>query len=120
MKRTKLSRWRLLPLRYKLAIYFIFFSAVMLVFLWIFQTVFLESCYTIIKQHQVSQCASEIIESIESGNNTSETINTISKENEMSVYVYDSSDELMVWRYATEFSNPSGRRDPNTRTAYKR
>ena len=108
----------MLPLRYKLAIYFIFFSAVMLVFLWIFQTVFLESCYTIIKQHQVSQCASEIIESIESGNNTSETINTISKENEMSVYVYDSSDELMVRRYATEFNNPSGLRDINTRSVY--
>ena len=49
----------------------------MLVFLWIFQTVFLESCYTIIKQHQGSQCASEIIESIESGNNTSETLSLL-------------------------------------------
>ena len=60
----------MLPLRYKLGIYFIAFSAIMLIFLWVFQTVFLEACYTFIKQHQVKTYASQIIESIESGENT--------------------------------------------------
>lgn len=119
MKQTKpLGRWRLLPLRYKLAIYFIAFSAIMLIFLWIFQTVFLETCYTFIKQYQVKKCASEIIGSIESGKNTSETIKTISRQNEMSVFVYDSTDELLVKRYSTEFNNPSGLREINMRSVY--
>jgi len=65
----------MLPLRYKLGIYFIAFSAIMLIFLWVFQTMFLESCYTLIKQHQVKTYASQIIKSIQSGENTTETIN---------------------------------------------
>lgn len=108
----------MLPLKYKLGIYFIAFSAIMLIFLWVFQTVFLESCYTLIKQHQVKTYASEIIKSIESGENTTETINQLSRENEMSVYVYDSSDNMMIKKYSSEFNNPSGMREMQTQSVY--
>ncbi|MBR1732029.1 MAG: HAMP domain-containing histidine kinase [Ruminococcus sp.] len=108
----------MLPLRYKLGIYFIAFSAIMLIFLWIFQTVFLETCYTFIKQHQVKTYASQIIESIESGENTTETINSLSRENEMSVFVYDSTDGLMTKKYSSEFNNPIGMREMTTQSVY--
>lgn len=108
----------MLPLRYKLGIYFIAFSAIMLVFLWIFQTMFLETCYTLIKQHQVKTYASQIIKSIQSGENTTDTINNLSRENEMSVYVYDSTDGVMSKKYSSEYINPSGMREINMQSVY--
>ncbi len=108
----------MLPLRYKLGIYFIAFSAIMLAFLWIFQTVFLEACYTAIKQHQVKNYASQIIDSINSGKNTTKTINKLSRENEMSVFVYDSTDGLMSKKYSSEFNNPLGMRDIDTESVH--
>ncbi len=119
MRQTdKISRWRSLPLRYKLSIYFIAFSAVMLVFLWIFQIAFLDTCYTLIRQAQVQRCASQITSSIKSGENVDSAISSISRENEMSVFVYDSSDEIMTKEYGSEFNNPSGLRDINMHNVY--
>ena len=109
----------MLPLRYKLGIYFIAFSAIMLIFLWVFQTVFLETCYTLIRQHQVRSNASQIINSIKSGENTTDTINNLSRENEMSVYVYDSTDDFMLKKYSSEFNNPSGMREIDIQSVYK-
>ena len=108
----------MLPLRYKLGIYFIAFSAIMLVFLWVFQTVFLETCYTLIKRHQVNNYASKIIESIQIGENTTDTINSLSRDNEMSVYVYDSTDGVMSRKYSSEFNNPAGMREINMQSVY--
>ena len=108
----------MLPLRYKLGIYFIAFSAIMLVFLWVFQTVFLETCYTLIKRYQVKEYASKIIESIHSGENTTDTINSLSRDNEMSVYVYDSTDGVMSRKYSSEFNNPAGMREINMQSVY--
>lgn len=108
----------MLPLRYKLGIYFIAFSAIMLMFLWIFQTVFLENCYTFIKQHQVKTYAEKIIDSIQSGENTTDTINRLSRENELSVYVYDSTDGLMSEKYTSQYINPTGLREINMQSVY--
>lgn len=119
MKQTKkISRWRRLPLRYKLSIYFIAFSAAMLVFLWVFQIAFLETCYTLIRQAQVESYAFKISASIKSGDNTANVINSLSRELEMSVYVYDSTDEIMTKEYGSEFNNPSGLRDINMHNVY--
>ncbi|MCH5299134.1 MAG: HAMP domain-containing histidine kinase [Ruminococcus sp.] len=119
MKQTKLNRWRLLPLSYKLSIYFIGFSAIMLCFLWIFQTMFLENCYTLIKQHQVSTYAAQITRSIKDETLTdSDSIGSISRQNEMSVYVYDSSNAILTKKYSSEFNNPLGLRDINMSNVY--
>ncbi len=90
----------------------------MLVFLWIFQIAFLDTCYTMIRQAQVEKYASEITANIKSGDNVSSAINSISRENEMSVFVYDSSDEIMTKEYGSEFNNPSGLRDINMHSVY--
>ena len=118
MKQTKISRWKSLPLRYKLSIYFIAFSVAMLVFLWIFQIAFLETCYKLIRQSQVKGYASEITRSIESGDDTATKIFNISRENEMSVYVYNSTDAIMTKEYDSEYNNPSGLRDINMHVVY--
>lgn len=119
MKRIKKqSKWSLLPLRYKLSIYFFAFSAVMLACLWIFQTAFLELCYTGIKLNQVKNCAATISASIKNGNDTTDTINYLSKENEMSVYVYNSTEAIMVQQYASDYNNPTGRSEMAMHKAY--
>lgn len=119
MKQTKLKRWRLLPLKYKLSIYLIAFSAIMLSFLWIFQTMFLENFYTLIKQHSVSTYASEITQSIKDGSlTTSDSISDISRQNEMSVYVYDSSSAILTKKYSSEFNNPVGMREIDMSSVY--
>ena len=90
----------------------------MLVFLWIFQIAFLETCYKLIRQSQVKGYASEITRSIESGDDTATKIFNISRENEMSVYVYNSTDAIMTKEYDSEYNNPSGLRDINMHVVY--
>ncbi len=87
-------------------------------FLWVFQIAFLDTCYTLIRQAQVQTCAGEITDAIKSGKNVSDVVNSISRENEMSVFVYDSSDEIMTKEYVSEFNNPSGLRDINMHRVY--
>lgn len=119
MRQTdKISRWRSLPLRYKLSIYFISFSVVMLIFLWVFQVAFLDTCYAIIRQAQVESYASKITKNIKSGSNVIPSINSLSRENEMSVFVYDSGDEIMTREYGSEFNNPLGIRGINMHKVY--
>ncbi len=117
MKQTKLRRWRLLPLRYKLSIYFMAFSASMLIFLWVFQLAFLETCYTLIKQEQVRSYASKVTTAIRNGENT-DAINNVLRQNEMSVYVYNSSNTILEKKYTGEFNNPSGIRDIDMHEVY--
>lgn len=112
MRRTKNhSVWKMLPLRYKLSVYFMCFSILMLGCLWVFQIAFLETSYTFIKKEQVTSCANEITEKILSGKGTIGAIDGISKSNEMSVYIYDSSSTILMPRYTSEYSNPVGRFD---------
>lgn len=109
----------MLPLRYKLSLYLIIFSAIVLAFLWVFQTAFLEVCYEEIKINQIKNCASQISQSIKDDEDTTLTINTISKENEMSVFVYNSSDTIIVQEYASDYNNPSGRDEMEMHHVYE-
>lgn len=117
MKQKGLKRWRLLPLRYKLSIYFMAFSACMLIFLWVFQLAFLETCYTFIKQAQVKDYAARVITAIQNGE-SSDTITGVLRRNEMSVYVYDSSDTILEKKYTGEFSNLAGRQTLDMHEVY--
>lgn len=108
----------MLPLRYKLSIYFIAFSGIMLVFLWIFQTAFLESCYTFIKQAQVKRTAAQITADIKNNESAADSINSLSMQNEMSVYVYDTSETIFEKKFSTEYSNPIGIRNIDMHTVY--
>lgn len=90
----------------------------MLVFLWVFQIAFLDTCYTLIRRAQVQSCASHITTKLKNGGNVTSEINSFSRENEMSVFVYDTSDEIMTKEYGSEFNNPLGLRDINMHNVY--
>ena len=89
------------PLRVHLAIGFLVFSVLLLVVLWLFQTVFLESFYKSIKTHQVKSCAYSLSAYIES-DSFSDLITEIEEQNEMKVSVYDTDTAFFICLYATE------------------
>ncbi len=115
MKQTK---WKLLPLKYKLAAYFLVIVCVMLVLLWIFQIVFLEGFYKSIKSTRVEQSAKQISVSIKN-NNLEDIVDNISRKNGLSVYVYDTSSPIFLKKYSCEYNNPIGGGDFQEHQAYK-
>lgn len=107
-----------LGLRHKLTVYFIGFCALMLACLWIMQIVFLENIYTQIKLTQVENCAELISETIKEKNGTAEIVENISQKNEISVYIYDTSDGIIAQRYSSEYMNPLGKTDLELSNVY--
>ena len=116
MKQTK--NWNTLPLKYKLAAYFIVIVCVMLVLLWVFQIVFLDGFYKSIKSTQVEQSAKQISVSIKN-NTLEEAVNDISRSNGLSVYIYDTSSPIFLKKYSCEYNNPVGIDDFQEHQAYK-
>ena len=57
-----------LGIRWKLITYFALFVAVILVLLWLFQTVFLDSFYKAIKTRNAQTCGDSIVSKINSPN----------------------------------------------------
>ena len=81
-------RFEKMRIKYKLFFYLIIFTAIMLVLLWLFQTVFLESFYRSIKTQSVKASAQEIAENI----NTSDLqsyIDDVAQRNDITVRVFD-------------------------------
>lgn len=112
-------RWSMLPLSYKLAVYFLLIVFAMLILLWTFQIVFLDSFYKTIKSTQVEQYAKQISISIRNDNNIETTISNASKRNEMSVYLYDTSSPIFLKRYTSDYNNPSGKSEFEEHQAYR-
>lgn len=106
MKQTKQNSWKkLLPLRYKLAMYFFVLVCIMITLLWVFQIVFLESFYKTIKSTRVEQGAQQISLSVKNGGNVSEIIDNISRKNGLSVYVYDTTSPIFLKVYSQNYNN---------------
>lgn len=82
MKLNKMS------IKYKLFLYLLFFTAVMIVMLWLFQIVFLDDFYRQIKMHNIKASAEAIEENID--NKDIETLlNSISRQNETFIRIFD-------------------------------
>lgn len=96
-----------LPLNFKLLWYFLLFGIIMLIVLWLFQTFFLKSFYTMTKSAQVEKNASMISKSIESNKNVQQTIENVASYNSLSVYVYDTSETLYKKMFECEYDNPA-------------
>lgn len=78
-----------LSVKWKLFLYFTLFSCVILVLLWLFQTVFLDSFYKTIKKHEVHKYTQVIEKNIDS--DTIESfLQSLSQENGLCVLVLDS------------------------------
>ena len=90
-----------LPLRAHLAIGFLIFSALLLIVLWLFQTVFLESFYKTVKTTQVKSCAYSLSDYIESDSFT-ELAQEIEEQNSMVVSVYDIDGAVFTCVYSSD------------------
>ena len=88
------------PLRFYLSIGFLIFSALLLIVLWLFQTVFLESFYKGVKTRQVKSCASSLADYIDT-DNFSDLVTEIEEQNAMVVGVYDTSESVFICTYAS-------------------
>ena len=79
-----------LPLRVYLSGAFLIFSAVLLIFMWIFQTVLLDPFYKMVKTSQVERCANSVVNHIESDDLLS-MLKDIEEKNTMNVSVYETT-----------------------------
>lgn len=100
---------KLIPLKFKLFCYFLLFGGIILIILWLFQSFFLEGFYTMTKSAQVEKNSDIISRSIQENKNIRSTIENISRDNQLSVYVYDTTDSLYDLIYISEYDNPSTR-----------
>lgn len=73
-------------LKWKLTVYFFIFSLFMLILLWLFQTVFLESFYKAIKTKNITSCAQSIEQNIDN-NELYLLIDTIANQNDTCVLI---------------------------------
>ena len=79
-----------ISIKWKIAFYFVLFAAIMLVLLWLFQIVFLNSFYKSIKTQNIKSCAESIISNVDN-DSLQDLINQISSQNDVSVRIVDSS-----------------------------
>ena len=82
MKLNKIS------VRWQIFLGFVGFAGVLLVFLWLFQIVFLDSFYQSIKTENIKTCASAIEENIDS-RGLSALVDDISTQNDVSIRIFD-------------------------------
>lgn len=75
----------------------------MLVLLWVFQTVCFRSVYSRVRVNQVKKCASSIEENINS-NNITTLVENLAEQNDVMIYVYDTTDSTVRPVYSTDKS----------------
>lgn len=105
------------PLRFYLATGFLIFSALLLIVLWLFQTVFLDSFYKAIKTNQVKSCAYSVSDHI-NDDELSDLIADIEDQNNMSVAIYNTESKFFQAVYLTK-DRPEFHSMVNMQTAYE-
>lgn len=83
-----------MPLRYRVVMYFILFSFIMLILMWLFQTVFFKGFYRSVKISQVESCAKNIITMMQ-GTEDDEGVN-VDKVSAMVEYIYEQNDMMVA------------------------
>lgn len=83
------------PLSVYIACSFLIFSTILLVIIWLFQTVLLDPFYRTVKTHQVENCAKSVAHNIKEEDLRSMLLE-IEDQNDMSVSVYDTTNEFFV------------------------
>ncbi len=84
-----------LPLRIYLSCAFLSFSIVLIIIMWLFQSVFFDDFYRTIKTIQVDKCATSVSKNIENAD-TLKMLNEIEKQNSMDVSVYNTSTAIFT------------------------
>ncbi|MGN0452510.1 MAG: ATP-binding protein [Ruminococcus sp.] len=108
MKQTDSKKNRRTPtLKVKLLGYFLLFAAVMLLFLWLFQIVFLDDFYSVIKTEQLKICTYSVADNLDN-EDINELITDIRDQNNMNVGVFDTSSEIFVRVYSSRANGDWG------------
>ncbi len=95
------------PLSVYIACSFLVFSIILVSIMWIFQTVLLDPFYRTVKTHQVERCAKSVVHNIME-EDLKTMIVEIEDQNDMSVSVYNTSDEFFFPVYTPKrFMSPS-------------
>ncbi len=99
--------WSKLPLKVKLIGFFLLFAFLLLIFLWLFQIVFLDDFYKLIKTYQIKTSTSYISQNVED-EHIEELIESIHTGNSMSVAVYETSDDFFSLLYESSRDKDKG------------
>lgn len=83
-----------MPLRYRVVMYFLLFSLIMLILLWLFQTVFFKGFYRSVKISQVESAAKNLI-SMMQGDDDDVGVN-VDKVKTMVEYIYEQNDMMVA------------------------
>ena len=100
---TEKNKSKKMPLKVKLIAAFLGFTAIMLVVLWILQTVFLDDFYKVIRTRQVESTADYISENIDDSD-IIYYIEDVKEDNELEVAIYDTSTEFFRRLYTSDFN----------------
>ncbi|MGN1050968.1 MAG: sensor histidine kinase [Acutalibacteraceae bacterium] len=76
----------------------------MIVFLWIFQVLFLDSFYREIKTVQIKSCARSVENNVDN-KNLSTLANAIAEKNDIEIYVYNTSNNFFTRKYSSRETN---------------
>ncbi len=106
-KATAKGKKRKLSLKIKLISAFLLFTAVMLVVLWVFQTVFLDDFYKFIKKNQMEKTADYICRHIED-EDIEEYLKSLKERSSMVAGVYDTSEDFFRRVYSSTYHTEFG------------
>lgn len=101
------------PLRLYLLSGFLIFSVLLMIVLWLFQTVFLETFYKSVKTGQVKDCANSVADNIDSSD-LSDLIADIEQQNTMSVAIFDTEASVFKEVYTSQAFYPHFNLDLST------
>ena len=99
-----------------LAVGFLGFSLLLLVVLWLFQTVFLESFYKSVKTAQVKSCANSLADYVDT-DEMNTLITEIEEQNSMIVGIYDTTEAFFTCTYISS-NKPGFNSDISIETVY--
>ncbi|MBQ9742073.1 MAG: two-component sensor histidine kinase [Ruminococcus sp.] len=99
--------WARVPLKVRLMACFLLFALALLVFLWLFQTVFLDDFYRFIKTTDIQRDTTRVVDNINS-EELEEIISDIYTDDDMAVGVFDVSDGIPIPVYITEAQQEYG------------
>ncbi len=118
MKQFKSANKKYIPLHFKLLWYFLLFGLIILIVLWVFNTFFLETFYTMAKKDIVKKNAFIISRSIKENKNVQATIENVSSDNSLDVYVYDATTTFQL-KYSCSYDSPQSSVGISDREAYE-
>lgn len=101
LNEKEINKTKRMPLKVKLIAAFLGFTAIMLVVLWIFQTIFLDDFYKMIRTRQVEKTADYISENIGDSDITY-YIEDVKTRNNMDVGIYDTTTEPFCKIYTSD------------------